>query len=100
MKLIGGKHYFWSQLLFSMIAMFATPQVQEWRHVESGDATYQNQSVQQQFARVSREMQRQQQVQQIFTVSSLEPQKILEFRPHFSAAVFTFHAPIRGSPRI
>lgn len=99
MKLTKCKHYFWSQLLFSMIAMFALPQVQEWQSAESGSPTYQNQSVQQQISRAVQVLQ-QERVQQIFAVSSVDPQKFLEFRPHFTVAVFTFHAPIRGSPRV
>ncbi|ABR75368.1 hypothetical protein CBG46_05930 [Actinobacillus succinogenes] len=100
MKLTKGKRYFWSQLLFSMIAMFALPQVQQWQHAEANNPTYQNQSVQRQIACVAQNLQQKQAQQQFWAVSPIESQKLLEFRPHFSGAVFTFHAPIRGSPRI
>ena len=99
MILTKGKHYFWSRLLFSVITMFALPQVQISQHAESDNHTYQNQSVQRQIARAAQVLQ-QKQAQQFFVVSSAEPKKLLEFLPHFSVTEFAFHAPIRGSPRV
>ena len=95
MILNKSKHHFWSQLLISMIAMFALPEVQSIQQTEYA-REYQNQSVQQQVTIY----QVQQQSLQLegYSRPTLIRVKLTEFTPLFVTQVRASHAPIRGSP--
>ncbi|MCK3658358.1 hypothetical protein A4G18_06475 [Pasteurellaceae bacterium Pebbles2] len=97
MILTKGKHNFWSQLLVSMIAIFALPDAPAADRADF-PREYQNQSVQMQTLRAIYQVQQQHQPRlqaQHFPATST---KITKFQPHFVAEVFAAYAPIRGSP--
>lgn len=92
-----GRTYFWSHILFSMIALFALPQVQGVEPAELPRLEYQNQPIQTQVVRSTfvqqQQLQRTQGVHPIF-----QSEKQSQFLPHFATRIFAKHAPIRGSP--
>ena len=93
-----SKHSFWSQLLLSMIAIFALPASQEWQYQANvANENYQNAQ--------------QQNVPQILTAVSLlkqfQPQNapieaeiLAKNEPHFVRSYFIINAPIRAGPEL
>lgn len=99
MILAKGKHNFWSQLLLSMIAILALPQVQGLpNHSDLAKETYQNaQSIQQKRASQQALVQ---QIQLVYPSSSKQVQvaKIAFLLPHFYALFTATQPPIRAGP--
>ena len=87
-----SKHSFWSQLLLSMIAIFALPASHEWQYQANvANENYQNAQ--------------QQNVPQILTaVSLLKQTQQQQFQPqnepHFVRSYFIINAPIRAGPEL
>ncbi|MDU8925539.1 secA translation cis-regulator SecM [Pasteurellaceae bacterium LIM206] len=102
MKLIQtkGKHNFWSQLLVSMIAIFALPAVQGLSHAETLNDSYRNeqQAAQQQITQTVALIQQVSLVQQPHSDAAVERAKLPKITPHFTAHAFNPHAPIRAGP--
>ncbi|WP_439241416.1 secA translation cis-regulator SecM [Lonepinella sp. BR2474] len=98
MTLTKGKHNFWSQLLVSMIAIFALPDVQVVERSADYPPAYQNQSMQQQVLRAIYQSQQEIQPANYPPAHGVMAIKQAEFQPHFVAAILAEHAPIRGSP--
>lgn len=98
MMLHKGKHSFWSQLLVSMIAMFALPEVQSIEPTSTA-REYQNQSIQQQVLRTIYQVQQQTAVQIPEISPIFDDQKCPKITPQLLVTKPYFaHAPIRGSP--
>ena len=96
-RAVLGRTHFWSHILFSMIALFALPNVQGIESPDSSRFEYQNQSLQAQV--VSSTFVQQEQLQQTQTPRPIfQSEKQCEFSPHFDIDIFAPLAPIRGSP--
>ncbi|WP_082041902.1 secA translation cis-regulator SecM [Mannheimia massilioguelmaensis] len=97
------KHTFWSQLLVSMIAMFALPNVQGVEYSESTTENYQQQShhFQQQLLKKVALVH-----QAIVPYSDVQQRHIKQVKfsknePHlFVSSLCEFSPPIRGSPSL
>ncbi|MDH2926540.1 DUF2547 family protein [Lonepinella koalarum] len=98
MILTKGKHNFWSQLLVSMIAIFALPDVQVADRINEYSQEYQNQSNQQQVLRAIYQIKQQNLSLTYPAQPTVIAKKFVKFTPHFMAKVFAEYAPIRGSP--
>ncbi|MGC7589225.1 secA translation cis-regulator SecM [Bisgaard Taxon 46] len=101
MILRKGKHSFWSQLLLSVIAIFALPDAQGLSHQANlPNENYQNaQSVQQQFFRavsLVKQVQKQQFIH-IDAVPEISP-ILVKIEPHFYVEHFHIIPPIRAGP--
>lgn len=92
-----SKPNFWSQLLLSMIAIFALPSAQSLENQSNAENYSSSISIQQvlETAKVAREVQRQTLQQPSI---SHQTEKQAEIRPHFVANVLNIHAPIRAGP--
>ena len=100
MKSNKGKTNFWSQLLLSMIAIFALPVAQGLEAQPSSNMSgenYQTSSEQHMLIAV-REIRQASQVQPNHKTHS--NQKHEKIQPHFIAAEFPVFAPIRAGPAI
>ncbi|HBO37494.1 MAG TPA: DUF2547 domain-containing protein [Pasteurellaceae bacterium] len=97
-----GKHNFWSQLLVSMIAIFALPAAQGLEYpdnVRSENHQSQAQQIQRQiFTAVSLIRQAARIQRPVTSQGEVESSKLFKIEPHFSSAAQVLHAPIRGSP--
>lgn len=98
MILTKGKHNFWSQLLLSMIAIFALPQVQSVEKstpISNAQAlTQQIQQFNQLVVRVKKPLHQ----LQLSAKSRLSSAKRKEIRPHFFSRTIKNSAPIRAGP--
>lgn len=99
-----GKHNFWSQLLVSMIAIFALPCAQGLNYsdaVTSENYQAQRTSIKQPAAKLSALIQQQVAVQQRQAQQcNVDCPKFAKIEPHFCLSPSYFHAPIRGSPLV
>lgn len=94
--------HFWSQLLVSMIAIFALPAAQGLEYnadVRNENYQSQTQYKPQQILTMVRAVQQIQTHRQTGR-NLLESVKLFKIEPHFYASVFPSHAPIRGSPNL
>lgn len=101
MILRKGKHSFWSQLLLSVIAIFALPDAQSLSHQTNlPNENYQKaQSVQEQFLRavsLVKQVQKQQFIH-IDVVPETSP-ILVKVEPHFYVEYFHIIPPIRAGP--
>ncbi|TDQ58123.1 uncharacterized protein DUF2547 [Mesocricetibacter intestinalis] len=103
MILHKGKQNFWSQLLISMIAIFALPQVQGNQPVQT-NANYQTQSayqIQRQALLASASSVQKTIVRQIrLSESKLIPAAQNKTETNFNGHQIRFHTPIRAGPFI
>ena len=98
-----SKHSFWSQLLLSMIAIFALPASQAWQYQANvANENYQNaqqQNVPQILTAVSLLKQTQQQQFQPQN-APIEAEILAKNEPHFVRSYFIINAPIRAGPEL
>ena len=103
MKSNKGKTNFWSQLLLSMIAIFALPVAQGLESPPSSNMSGENyQTSSEQYMLIAvREIRQALQVQpQPTNHKTHSNQKHEKIQPHFIAVEFPVFAPIRASPAI
>lgn len=101
MSLFKGKRNFWSQLLVSIVAFFALPQVAavDTQSIQTQPQQPQTQQIQQRILAAVVESQTQI-LQPEDHQSAVNVIKVLKNEPQFSYSVLAEHAPIRAGPLV